>query len=83
MSYTAHIKIMGKEYTATGKTKEECLANLKVSPNLARSAAILTLTVGEKSEEKVLTPYLAQRLFSPSPKMREVHIKQVGTRFSL
>jgi hypothetical protein len=83
MNYKATMKVMGKEYTAYGKTKEEVLANLKVAPNFARGAAILKLDDGEKSEERVLTPFLAQKMFSLSPKIREVHLKQVGMRFSL
>jgi len=87
MTYTATFKVMGKQYSSQGKTKEECLENLNVPHNFARGVGILSLSKKENdkelTEERVLPQVLAQRIFSQSPNVRKVHLKQVGLRFSL
>ena len=75
------IKIYGKDYTSEGKDVKECLENL---PYKGFSRVISTLTIKDNEKEKsvVLYPRQTQRLFSLSPMMKEIAVKQIGMRFT-
>lgn len=72
----ATIKIFAQTFEAKGETPLEALSNLKVI-GLKKAKSILT--VGERTI--VLNPYQTQRLFSPSPLMREIALKSTANRF--
>lgn len=80
--YTASVKILGRVYTATGTTAKDAFLNLK--PNgVARGMGILTLSKDGVSREKILPSVQISRMFSPSPLVREIALKNVGLRFDL
>lgn len=79
--YTARIKVLGVFYTATGSTCLEAITNLKVPKALGTS--ILTVSREDKSQEKVFNSIQTVRLFSTSPTVRNVAIKNTLSRFSL
>ncbi|KKM01584.1 hypothetical protein LCGC14_1793030 [marine sediment metagenome] len=77
----ASIKVLGKTYTAEGKTIQEAIGNLK--PGTAKGMSILTIKNGDKTQDRVLPHIMTQRLFSPSPTTRIVNIKQISMRFGI
>lgn len=77
----AEIKVLGKTYKAKGQDITEAIANLKVP--LGRGTSILTIKDGDNEQSKVLGAYQTARLFSESPTVREVNLKQTAMRFSL
>lgn len=87
MKYKATIKVLGQFHKAEGSTAIEAISNLKVP--LARGTSILilerTMEKGEGIEtvkiEKIFGNLLTVRLFSQSPSMREVGLKQAKTLF--
>lgn len=80
--YSATVKILGKVYTSTGSTATEAFLNLK--PNgVARGMGILSLSKGEKRAEKILPSFQVSRMFSASPLVREIALKNIGLRFDL
>lgn len=81
MKYKASIKVFGTTFKAQADTLIEALSNL--NPKVAKGVSILTVEYNGKEESRILPNLLTQRLFSPSPKTREVNIKQTSLRFSL
>lgn len=79
--YSATIKIMGKPFSSKGETVQDALKNLNVG--VAKGVSILTITKGDVSRTKTLTPPQTFRLFSASRIMREVGLKQVSNLFGL
>lgn len=77
----ATLKLMGKTYTAEGKTPTEAISNLK--PGIAKGNSILTLEHKGKKIEKILGRNATARLFSPSPTVRDINLKHAATRFDL
>ena len=77
---TATIKILGKEYMATGETVKEALAQLPYS-GLTMVKSFLTIK-GENYEKTVfLPPIQTKRLFAPNKLAKEIAIKQISMRF--
>lgn len=81
MKYQAIIKIMGREYKSTGDSVIECLYALK--PGFCKTKSILTVSNGDKKIEKILGVIPTSRLFSQSPAIREIQIKQIALLFDL
>ncbi len=79
--YVAVIKIVGKPFSAVGKSVREALDNLKVGN--AKGASLLTITKGAIAQHKILTPPQTFRLFTQSRMMREVTLKQITSFFNL
>lgn len=82
MKYEAVIKILGREYKSKGDSVVECLNSLK--PGFCKSKSVLTITKNEKEKEqkeKILSVFTTSRLFSESPSVREVQVKQVASLF--
>jgi len=79
MSYKATIKILGREYKSTGDSVAECLEGLK--PGFCKSKSVLTIEKGEEKKEKILGLIPTSRLFSNSPAVREINIKQIAQLF--
>ena len=77
----ATIKVLGKIYKAKGETVQEAIGNLK--PGIAKGTSVLTLTKGDKTIEKIFPARITQNLFSLSPTMRSVHLKQIAMRFDI
>lgn len=80
--YNVTIKIMGKTYRADGDSLAEALTNLKPI-GLVKGVGILSVSIGGRTKEKVLTPPATYRLFSPSPMMREIALKNTTLMFGL
>jgi len=72
--YKATVKILGKEYFASGKNVFDVLSNLKPLGKVA-GAAILTITHGTITRTKILSAFQSCRLFSESRLTREMAIK--------
>jgi hypothetical protein len=75
--YSASIKVVGKVYTASGGSALEAIANLKPEGQ-PKGISILTISKGGQKRERLLGRPLTFRLFSPSPLMREIALKQVS-----
>ncbi len=80
-SYTATLKVLGRNYESTGKDIAEAISNLK--PELAKGIAVLTLIGEKKSQERLLYRTQTSRLFSPSALVREIMLKQIAARFEV
>ena len=76
----ASLKVMGRVYTAKGKTIEEAITNLK--PEMARSVGVLILERGEIRKEKILKSVMVTGLFGKVSRIRkEIALKGVLTLF--
>lgn len=80
-NYTASIKIMGVTYSAEGKTIRQAIEGLK--PKNAKSSAILYISNGEITKERIIGMPIVMRLFSFSKLMREIALKNVSLLFDL
>ena len=78
--YLASIKILGKKYEAKGATAHEAIGNLKVG-GFVKSMSVLEIVHGEVRKSRVFPPLQTARLFSPSPMMREIAIKNVSIMY--
>jgi hypothetical protein len=81
MKYTATLKIMGKKITATGASSLEAITNLQ-APR-AKGKSVLAVTNGERTQEKILAYSKTFALFSGSPMMRQIALKQMSLLFDL
>ena len=79
MKYKATINVLGRNHTSEGKTAHEAISNLKVP--LARGRSIVTMEKGDVKVEKILGLHLTARLFSPSPTVREIALKNAEILF--
>lgn len=79
-AYALSIKVLGKTYTSKGETVKEGLQNLKVG-NVAKGMSVLRITKGGVAKDKVIPPAQTAKLFSLSPLMREIAIKNVSLMF--
>ena len=77
----ATLTVMGKKFTGEGKTVSEAIAALK--PDITKAKSILLLENGERKRERILTNMQTMRLFSLSPLMREIALKQVSQLFDV
>lgn len=77
----ASVKIMGRVYTAKGKTVIEAITNLK--PDIARGISILSLERGDTRKERILSAGITMRLFGPASRVgKEVALKQASQVFA-
>ena len=77
--YHATIKIMGREFRATGKTAIEAITNLK--PSMAKGTSVLSVSKGAMFKEKILNAPQTFRLFNASGLVREVNLKNISLIF--
>jgi len=80
--YEAIISVLGKNYTAKGETILAAISRLEPRGQ-ARTKSILTVKHGINSKDRVLTPFVVNRLFNLSPTVREVALKQVANMFDV
>lgn len=81
-SYTATLSLFGQKYVATGDSIAAAIGSLAVvRPPKARG--ILTLTKGDTSKDRILNPFVIQRLFAMSPTTRDMQLKQVAMLFDV
>ncbi len=78
--YVSSVKVFGKTYVASGLTLEEAISNLKPD-GLARGMSIVSVTKGDKKQEKILPRVATARLFSPSPMIRAAALLATIGRF--
>lgn len=77
--YTASIRIWGKVYSSKGGSVKEALEGLE--GRNVRGHGILTISHGEAKKDKVLSVGQVFRLFSASPMMKEIAVKQLTMMF--
>ena len=77
----ATLTIMGKKFTAEGETVHEAISALK--PDITKAKSVLLVENGEKKRERILTNVQTMRLFSLSPMMREIALKNVAMLFDV
>lgn len=75
--YKLELRIRLENYTSSGKTLIEALENLK-GPKSQKVVSVLTIIKGEERMERILPAVITARLFSPSPLMREIAIKNLS-----
>lgn len=74
------LKIVGRTYTAEGKTIEEAATNLK--PEVTKAVGVLVLEKGDVRKEKILPARLIYLLFNKVSRMsKELAIKQLNMYF--
>ena len=78
--YTATLTSFGKKYSATGDTVIDAVSGIEVK-GVVRGKGILSVARGESVKERILTPFLTARLFSKSPTIREVALKNTAILF--
>lgn len=79
--YKASILIWGKRYDAIAFTLTDALACLNV-PN-PKGKSILTISKGDKTKERILSPVATFRLLASHGLMREVALKNTSLLFDL
>lgn len=78
--YTAKINILGKSFESAGDSVLAALSGLK--PNgLTKAKSVLVVSRGQKSRDRVLTPMMTARLFSPSRYVRDIALKNTSILF--
>ena len=77
----ATIQILGKKYSAESETVGSALASLPYT-GFAKFKSVLTVFDSKKEKTVVLYPMQTLRLFSKSPLMKEIAVKQIATRFT-
>lgn len=77
--YTANLIVLGKKYSAKGKTISSAIDGLKIG--VARGKAVLTISTKEKSKERILNHLQTARLFNTRGLSREVILKNVSSLF--
>lgn len=80
MKYKASYVTMGKTHTAEGTTATEAIENLKLKG--VKMKGVLTVEHGEEKKERIITPYMALRLFNSVGLNREVALKNISTMFA-
>lgn len=80
--YTASLVTMGRKYEGKGKDVASAILDLKID-GIVKTKAIITVSNGTKSKERVLLPANINRIFSLSPLMQEVQLKQISQLFDL
>lgn len=74
--YNATVIVLGKTYKATGATISEAIAGLK--PGNVRGRAVLSLTRGDNTKERIMMPIAAMRLFNTRGITQQVALKNVS-----
>ena len=74
--YTAKLHIAGQVYTTEGPTVREALEAIKLE-GTPKAKAIISVSDGTRTIERIMTPVSVMRMFSKSLLMREVQIKNL------
>jgi hypothetical protein len=72
---TASIKVMGRVYDVAAPSVMQALEKLQVPNGSGR--AVLTVTRGKRTVTRIIQPLFVRRLFSPSPTMRNMALKNL------
>ena len=80
--YQAQIKVLGRVYSAKGKSVTDALSNLSVSGKVA-GFGVVTISKGKQSKDKIINRATLSRWFNLSPMMREIAIKNIALMFDL
>ena len=78
--YEASLKIAGKVFKSSGVTLQECLSTLKIG-TLIKLGGLLSVKHGDKSKDRILTPFQTVRLFNGSRVVKEVALKNISILF--
>lgn len=79
---TATMKVQGRTYESKADTVLGALEGLSIGRN-PHGRGILVMSNGTRTVEKVLPPIAISRLFSPSPTMRQMQLKNLFLLFNL
>lgn len=77
--YEVKAKIMGKTFTAKGKTIVEALEKLKTGT--VAGTVIMTVKHGDNEKDRILPMTNARRLFMTAGLTREVALKNTANQF--
>lgn len=77
--YKASLKIMGRTFSATGESVNDCISKLSIG-NL-RGRGIITMEHNGIKKEKILQPRMAVRLFNTHGLMKEIALKNACMLF--
>lgn len=80
--YNVSLKILGKVYGSEGQSVTEALNKLEAPKNI-KGVGILTVSNGDLTKERILSPVNTFRLFNGSGLMKEIAIKQISNIFGL
>lgn len=81
-AYTVTLSMFGRKHTSQGATVTEALNNLQAQ-GLAKSKVILSVSDGKVTKDRVLMPFLVNKLLTLSPSMKQVAVKQISSLFNL
>lgn len=77
--YQARLKVFGKYFEGKGKTVSDAIASLK--PGNVKGTAVLTITHGTFSKDRIIPGPMTYRLFNSAGLTREVQLKNVSLMF--
>jgi len=81
-TYTATLKIWGKDFVGKGATTLDALTNIKPG-GVGKGRGILVISNGKEEKTRIIPPLVVARLFNASPTMREINLKRTSSLFSL
>jgi hypothetical protein len=79
--YAVVLTVQGKKYKATGKTVLDALE--KLTPKNTKGYSIVSVTHGKRVKERVIGSIQTTKMFSGSPTVRKIVLKQVALTFDL
>jgi len=77
--YEATLRVLGKQYTAKGKTIAEAIG--KLEPGNVAGMAILTVKKGKNSKDRVVPHVTAKRVFNTAGISRETAVFNISLMF--
>lgn len=77
--YTADIIVLGRKYSAKGKTIRDAIDGLEVG--IARGKGVLAITHDGKTKERILNHVQLGRLFNTAGVSREIILKNISLLF--
>jgi len=80
--YVATLSLYGKNYIGVGENLLASISDIDLK-HPPRARGVLTVQRGEAEKSRILTPFQIQKLFSLSPLMREIQLKNIITLFDL
>ena len=80
VNVTAEISIFGKKYIGEGENLNDAITRLQPQ-GFTKTRTVLVVDNNGVRREKILTPIMTYRLFSPQKLMREIALKNIISYF--
>ena len=80
--YTATLIIGVSKFVGKGDSVLSAIENIKMQGN-AKQKGILTISNGNDTKDRVLTPFVVNRITNPIPLIRQIATKQASLLFDL